>query len=154
MPPVAAPPDWTAPLPFTARLRGSARVLRLSVRLAWRASPALTALLLGALAAEAALRPVQLALSAAVVDRAVAGGDIAGLALLAGLALAAGQIVAPVASTAQSMAGDRLSAYVGEELIRAANRWPGLSRFEDPEFQDDVHRAQNRATRSCLDVVV
>lgn len=53
--------------------------------------------------------------------------------------------VGPLSSLAQSLAGDRLTAHVGEKLIIAANRWTGLARFEDPAFQDDLHRARNRA---------
>ncbi|MGH9224836.1 MAG: ABC transporter ATP-binding protein [Acidimicrobiales bacterium] len=147
-------PDWTTPATAFQRLKASARAVGLAVRLTWRASPLFTAVLLVALALEAALRPVQLALSAAVVDRAVGGGDILTLAVVAGLALAAGHVLSPVASTAQSLAGDRLTAYIGEELIGAANRWPGLARFEDPDFQDDLHRARTRAGRGGLDVVV
>ena len=153
----SGPPwDWTAPVTLWQRACGAGRVLGLGLRLAWRASPVATTVLLVALVLEAVLRPVQLALSAAVVGRAVtgAGGDIVGLAVVAGLSLAAGRVVAPAASTAQSLAGDRLTAYVGEELIRAGNRWPGLARFEDPEFQDDLFRARRRAGTGGLDVVV
>lgn len=124
------------------------------VRLAWRAGPVLTVILVLALAAEAALLPVQLAFSRAVIDRAVTGGDMVAVALGAALALALAQILAPIASTAQSLAGDRLTAYVGGELIAAANSWPGLARFEDPGFQDDLHRSRNRAATGSLDVVV
>lgn len=48
--------------------------------------------------------------------------------------------------------GDRLSGYVMGQLIRAANSWRGLVRFEDPEFADDLHNARNRAAQSGLNI--
>ena len=106
------------------------------------------------LALEAALRPFQLHLSRLVVDRAVSNEPLLAAAVLAAMALAASQLLSPLSSLAQSLAGDRLTAHVGEKLIIAANRWTGLARFEDPAFQDDLHRARNRAATGSIDLVV
>ncbi len=126
----------------------------MGVRLVWRASPGLTLGLLLLLGIEAALRPLQLAFSRSVLDRAVAGQGLFVVALAAATTLAAAQVLAPFASTFQALVGDRLTAYVGEELIVAANRWPGLAHFEDPAYQDDLHRARTRAATGSLDLVL
>lgn len=146
--------DWAVPTTVGNRLRATAHVLALGLRLVWRAGPLTVVVVVLALAAEAALLPVQLALSSAVVDRVVNGGDVVLIALVAAIALAGAQVIAPIASTAQALAGDRLTAFVGGELIAAANRWPGLGRFEDPGFHDDLHRARRRASTGSLDLVV
>ena len=129
-------------------------MLGLGARLTWRASPLITLGLFGLLGAEAALRPLQLALTRTVIDRIVAGDELLVAALVTGLALAGSQVVGPLASLAQSLAGDRLTAYVGEQIIDAANRWSGLARFEDPDFQNDLHRARNRAATGSLDLIL
>jgi ATP-binding cassette subfamily B protein len=146
--------DWHTPVSLRSRLRDTVGICRSGVRLAWRASPAATAAIVGVLALEAALRPFQLHLSRLVVDRAVSNEPLLGAAVLAAMALAASQLLSPLSSLAQSLAGDRLTAHVGEKLISAANRWTGLARFEDPAFQDDLHRARNRAATGSIDLVV
>ena len=141
--------DWHTPVSLRSRLRKTVGIFRSGVRLAWRASPAATAAIVGVLALEAALRPFQLHLSRLVIDRAVANEPLLGAAVVAAMALAASQLLSPLSSLAQSLAGDRLTAHVGEKLIIAANRWTGLARFEDPAFQDDLHRARNRLRARC-----
>jgi len=64
------------------------------------------------------------------------------------------QLLQLIAATFQTMAGDRLTAYVTEQVIRAANRWPGLARFEDPTFADDLHRTRTAASRGGLSIMV
>src|SRR6266542_240724 len=49
-----------------------------------------------------------------------------------------------VQAALQAMVGDRVTGIVTERLMVAANRWPGLARFEDPEFADDLDRASKR----------
>lgn len=146
--------DWHTPVSLPSRLRDTVVILRSGVRLAWTASPAATAVIVGVLVLEAVLRPFQLHLSRLVVDRAVSNEPLLAAAVLAALALAASQLLSPLSSLAQSLAGDRLTAHVGEKLILAANRWTGLERFEDPAFQDDLHRARNRAATGSIDLVV
>ena len=146
--------DWHTPVSLCTRVGDTVGIFRSGVRLAWRASPAATAAILAVLAIEAALRPFQLHLSRLVVDGAVSNEPLLGAAILAAMALAASQLLSPLSSLAQSLAGDRLTAQIGGRLILAANRWPGLARFEDPAFQDDLHRARSRAATGSIDLVV
>ena len=74
--------------------------------------------------------------------------------MAAAATLAAAQVLSPFASTFQALVGDRLTVYVGEELILTANRWPGLRHFEDPGYQDDLHRARTTAASGSLDLVL
>lgn len=146
------------------RVRRSARLGWLAVRLTWRGSPKLLVGIVALLAVQAALAPVQLTLSQQVIDR-VAGrlgvGEVANvpgasLALWIGLlaaVLAITQLIQPFATTFQALVGDRLTGYVTGELIRATNRWKGLARFEDPAFADDLQRARERAPRGGIDLV-
>lgn len=89
-----------------------------------------------------------------MIDRAVSNEPLLAVAVAAAMALAASQLLSPLSSLAQSLAGDRLTAHVGDKLIIAANRWTGLVRFEDPDFQDDLHRARTRAATGSIDLVV
>lgn len=154
---------------FRQRFAESRRLSRLAVRLAWRSSPRLTMGTLALVAVQAALPPLQLALAAAVVDRAALdlgladSGATAGLvadlplvawALLAALVLGVGQVIQPPARTWEALAGDRLVGHVSEQLMISANSWPGLARFEDPAFADDLHEAQRYAMRGGLDLVL
>ncbi len=115
------------------------------MHLVWRASPRLLIGILLLLMLQALLLPLQLALSRAVIDRAafdlglLTEMDSMAIQLpllpwigLAAAALALGQLIQPFSSTFQSLAGDRLTGYVTEQLSRAANRWQSLARFEDP----------------------
>ena len=52
------------------------------------------------------------------------------------------------------MAGDRLTGYVTEQLIRTANRWHGIARFEDPALADDLERARGPAANSGMSIMV
>ena len=155
--------------PLRQQLRESSRLLRLAVRLAWRSSPRLALGILLLLAVQALLSPLQLVLTRAVIDRAAldlgvlaTDGD-AGLAaqwplvvwiILAAAGVAIGQLIQPFAATFQSMAGDRLTGYVTGQLIRAANRWHGIARFEDPALADDLQRARQTAARAGLSIMV
>jgi ATP-binding cassette subfamily B protein len=152
---------------FAARTRTAARYGRLALRLAWRASPPLASGIVLLMAAQALLRPLQLWLARAVVDRAALDvglavpGDSAveALPLVAWMALAAAslalaQLLQPLVVACQDLAGDRLTGYVTEQLIRAANRWQGISRFEDPAFADDLERARSHAALGGLTVML
>ena len=136
--------------PFRHQLQESSRLAALAVRLAWRAGALFVVGIVVLLAVQAALSPLQLVLTRAVIDRAAvdlglladAGPFIARLPLgvwivLAVVAVAVGQLIQPFSATLQSQVGDRLTGYVTEQLIRAANRWQGLARFEDPALADD-----------------
>ncbi|MAG36960.1 MAG: ABC transporter ATP-binding protein [Dehalococcoidia bacterium] len=152
---------------FRQQLRDARRLAWLAIRLTWSASPSLVLGILSLLAMQALLRPLQLMLSKAVLDRLaldlglvpISGGIVAWFPLLAWMALTAAilgltQLLQPVILTLQSVAGDRLSGYVTEQLIRAANRWQGLARFEDPSFADDLERARSHAGRAGLLLLV
>ena len=65
-----------------------------------------------------------------------------------------GQLIQPFATTFQSQAGDRLTGHITEQLIRAANRWQGLARFEDPRWVDDLERSQRYASQTGLRIMV
>ena len=119
------------------------------------------------LVVQAALSPLQLVLTRAVIDRAAvdlglladAGPFIARLPLgawivLAVVAVAVGQLIQPFSATLQSQAADRLTGYVTEQLIRAANRWQGLARFEDPALADDLQRSRRYASESGLELIL
>ena len=151
------------------RMKDNARLGALALRLVWDASPRLLVALLVLLAVQAMLTPVQLAVSSRAVD-AVAGqlgaGHVSGhlsgatgampvwgwIGLLAAV-LALGQLIQPFSQTFQSLVGDRLVGHVTGELIRATNRWQGMSRFEDPAYADDLERAGGHAARSGLEIV-
>jgi ATP-binding cassette subfamily B protein len=140
----------------------------MALRLVWAASPRLTVAIATLLSLQAALTPLQLVLVRALLDRATdelgsvpAGYDklallwpLPVLFALVAATLVLGQMMQPLALTVRSLAGDQLTAYVTEQLIRAANRWRGLARFEDPSFADDLHRARGQAAHSGLDLLM
>ncbi|HEX2033926.1 MAG TPA: ABC transporter ATP-binding protein [Chloroflexota bacterium] len=152
---------------LSERIRDSARLVRQALRLAWRASPWLVLGLSALILVQALLPPLQLGLLSLVVERAAADAGLTAPApdalaaqlplatwiWLAAAAVAAGQLMQPFATACGSLAGQRLNVYVMKELIRAANRWPGIARFEDPHFADDLLRARQHASRSGLDLV-
>jgi ATP-binding cassette subfamily B protein len=153
--------------PFREQFQETKRLAWLAVQLVWQASPRLLIGILALLVLQAILLPLQLALSRLVIDRVAFDLGLSNnvdpmasqLPLLAWIALAAvslglGQLIQPIVATFQSLAGDRLTGYVTEQLIRAANRWPGLARFEDPGFADDLQRARSRAGRGALELMV
>ena len=144
-------------------------LLGISIRLLWWASPGLTAGIAAILVIQALMAPLQLALSRATIDRAaldlgvartaastaaasahaavgpaVAALPLGGWLALTAAALALGYLLQPLSIAFQAMVGDRVTGIVTERLMVAANRWPGLARFEDPEFADDLERASKR----------
>lgn len=143
------------------------RILRLAVRLVWRSSPHLLIGFIMLMLLQALLVPLQLALTRVVIDRAAfdlgllqnldSAAALFPLLVWIGLtaaALALGQLIQPFSSTFQGLAADRLTGYVTEQIIRAANRLQGLARFEDPDFADDLQRARKRSTRGALDLTI
>jgi len=159
--------DFYAPKPFRERLKETGRLAWLAVRLTWHASPCLTLSIILLLVLQALLSPLQLELSRLVLDSATFDLNLTttpdALALrlplpiwiaLAAATLAASQLIQPFTSTFQSMVGDQLTSYVTEQLLRAANRWQGLERFEDPSFADDLQRARSHAARGGLELMV
>jgi ATP-binding cassette, subfamily B, bacterial len=146
------------------RLRESAHLAGLALRLAWHASPGMLVALVVLLGVQAALSPVQLALTSGLIDAAArqlgAESTVAGVGLpfwawigMLAAALALGQLIQPLSRTFQSLVGDRVVGHVTGELIRATNRWHGLARVEDPSFADDLDRAGKYAARSGLEIV-
>ena len=150
---------------FGQGLASTARICWMTVKLAWKAAPVLLVGVLLLFGVESGLPPLELALSRAVIDRLAASvGRTAALdtvshvplvvwIVLTLAVLALGQLIPPLTAMLQSWAGDRLTGYITEQLIEAANRWQGLARFEDPRFADDLHRAREGAARSGLDLV-
>ncbi|MGH2354350.1 MAG: ABC transporter ATP-binding protein [Chloroflexota bacterium] len=67
--------------------------------------------------------------------------------------IVAQQLIAPLFQAVQESAGDRVTAHVNGELIKAANRWRGLARFEDPTFANHLSIARNEAARSGVDLL-
>ncbi|HEX2035626.1 MAG TPA: ATP-binding cassette domain-containing protein, partial [Chloroflexota bacterium] len=143
------------PAPYWTRVREAAAIGWLGLRLAWQASPRLAAGILLLLALEALLSPLGLVTSRLMVDRAAIDLGVAraqdnlvmllplpGWVALAGVALVIGQLIREVMLAFQVMAGERLAVNAGAALIRAINRWPGMTRFEDPEFAADLERAR------------
>ena len=143
------------------------RILRLAVLLVWRSSPRLLVGFVMLMFLQALLVPLQLALTRVVIDRAAfdlgllqnldSAAALFPLLVWIGLtaaALALGQLIQPFSSTFQGLAADRLTGYVTEQIIRAANRLQGLARFEDPDFADDLQRARKRSTRGALDLTI
>ena len=153
--------------PFMQQYQETRRLLWLAVLLVWRASSRLLAGFILLLMLQALLVPLQLALTRVVIDRAAfdlgllatldAAAALLPLLLWIGLAaavLALGQLIQPFSSTFQSLAADRLTGYVTEQIIRAANRLQGLAPFEDPVFADDLQRARKRAPRGALNLII
>ena len=160
------PNDPRAPKSFRQRLADNARLGRLAVALAWRASPRLIAASLTLMVVQSLLTPLQLFLARGVIDRATA--DLALVAApdalaqrlplgvwigLTAAAVALGHLMQPLTATFRSVAGDRLTGDVTERLIRTANRWPGIARFEDPAFADDLTRVRDQAGRGGMEVL-
>ena len=148
-------------------IQETARILRLAVRLVWRSSPRLLVGFIILMLLQALLVPLQLALTRVVIDRAAfdlgllenldSAAALLPLLVWIGLTaavLALGQLIQPFSSTFQGLAADRLTGYVTEQIIRAANRMQGLARFEDPDFADDLQRARKRSTRGALDLTL
>ena len=112
-----------------------------AVALAWSARPSVICGYLG-LSVLAGLAPVGAAwLTRAVLDRLVAGADpsalalpVLGLAVIGVFAATAGDVVNYLATEL-----DRVARVTGQDqLFAAVARLPGISRFEDPEFGDQL----------------
>lgn len=112
---------------------------------------------------EALLAPLTLFLSRGVIDRAALDMGLATSAdplvgqlsllvwiMLAAVVIAGSHLIRPFQGTFQALVGDRLNVYIAEQIILAANRWPGVARFEDPAFADDLEIARRRASHGGL----
>ena len=143
--------DW----PFIRQLLETIHLCRVAFALTWRAHPILVAVTLMLLVVQAALPPLQLWFSQAIVDRisfdlaltTQASNLVHMLPLAAWIGLAAAavglaQFLQPLSGTLHVMAGDRITGFLTVELIRATNRWQGLARFEDPQLADDLKYAR------------
>lgn len=148
-------------------LLSNARLARLAIRLTWRTASGLLSGILLLLLVQAALPPLTLVFSKAVLDRAAVDLGLAGppdgiigrfpltlwIALSAGT-LALGQLIAPFSRTMQSITGDRLIGSFMGQMIRAANRWQGIARFEEPAMADDLRRARSEGTYAGLQLML
>lgn len=117
---------------------------------AWRASPRGTAALLVLTVAASGL-PVAVAwVTRLVLDRLVGadGGALLGLALaLAGLGLAAA-LVPPLTTFAGNHLGRAAGLTALDRLFTVVNSFTGLSRLEDPVFQDRLRMAQSAGAQA------
>ena len=151
---------------FFKRAPEALHLCRLAVWLAWRAQPLLGSLLLLLFAVQAALPPLLLWFTQALVDRltfdlgltAQASDVVRLLPLgawigLAAAAVALSQFLQPLSATFQVMVDDRITGFVGRELIRVANSWQGLARFEDPQFADDLAHARRYVSGGGIDIM-
>lgn len=136
------------------------------IRLTWAASPKLVFLTLVVVAVQSFASPLELGLARAVVDRASLdlglGGNqdslAAHLPLVAWIAIAAlvvgiTQLLEPFERIFGSIIGDRFTGDMAERLVRTANSWLGLARFEDPSFADDLERVRRYSRRSGLELM-
>ena len=151
---------------FFKRAPETVHLCRLAVALAWRAQPLLTGLTLLLFALQAALPPLLLWFTQALVDRltfdlgltAQAPDVVRLLPLgawigLAAAAVALSQFLQPLSATFQVMVDDRITGFVGRELIRVANSWQGLARFENPQFADDLAHAHRYVRGGGIDIM-
>ncbi len=128
--------------------------------------PLLTGLTLLLFALQAALPPLLLWFTQALVDRltfdlgltAQAPDVVRLLPLGAWIGLAAAvvalsQFLQPLSATFQVMVDDRFTGFVGRELIRVANSWQGLARFENPQFADDLAHAHRYVRGGGIDIM-
>ena len=151
---------------FFQRVPETLQLCRLAVWLAWRAHPPLAVLTLLLLVLQAALPPVQLLFSQALVERLTFDlgltaqiPDLARrLPLAAWIGLAAGavalvQFIQPLSATLQSIASDRITGFAAGELMRTANRWQGLARFENPAIADDLAHARRYVRGSGITIM-
>ncbi|MFL5803986.1 MAG: ABC transporter ATP-binding protein [Roseiflexaceae bacterium] len=155
------------PKPFAQQIQTTLKLLRLAVQLIWAASPRLLVAVLLLLAVQAAIAPLQLALSKAVLDRLafdlrlaanvdplVAALPLSAWIIFAAASVAISSLFQPFSATFQTIIGDRLTANVAEQIMLAANRWQGIARFEDPTFADDLARARNWTDRFGLELLL
>ncbi len=143
------------------------RLVGLAIELAWLASPRLVLTVLLLILVEGLLPPLNLLLYRLVLDRVMFNlypdtvhDELAlQLPLTTWIAFAAGgvvlsQLLQLVGRTLQNMASDRLTIYVTGRVIQATNRWQGLTRFEDPNFIDDLERTRDSTSQSGLMIMV
>ncbi len=152
---------------FFERAPETLHLFRLAVWLTWRAHPPLAFLTLLLLVMQAALLPLQLWFAQALVERLTFDLGITAqvptwvrtLPLWAWIGLAAAavaliQFLQPLSATLHVMAGDRITGFARGELIRTANRWQGLARFEDPQTADDLAHARRYVRGSGVDIMM
>lgn len=151
---------------FLRQVRATWALLRLAAQLIWQASPWLVVGVILLLIAQAALVPLQLILSKAVLDRLAFDLHLAeaqpyvetlplgAWILLAAASVAIGSLFQPFSVTFQAIIGDRLTVGVAERIMQATNRWSGIARFEDPTFADDLERSRAWANNGGLDLLL
>jgi ATP-binding cassette subfamily B protein len=164
MPIPTPPPDVEPGMRFRERTRASAHLLHTAIGMVWRVGPGLLVSLILLLVGQAAVTPIQLMLTRRGVDdlagslhRAASSPSAAGrpwlwLVLLA-LTLTVRSLMTPFAALFQTLLGDRMTSEVNAAILRAGNSWPGVRRFEDPAFADDLQVARTKAARGGLELV-
>ena len=148
-----------------AALTSTFTLWRRSLALIFQAAPRLTLAMALLMLLQAFLPVATLWASRGVVNAAArqlglatgaaAGQDLslAGWVTLAAIFIVAGQLAAPAFQAAQHAASDRLTAFTNGEIIKAANRWRGLARFEDPTMADRLATARSYAASGLAGLV-
>jgi ATP-binding cassette subfamily B protein len=130
--------------------------IAVAFELAWRAGPLILPSMVG-MAVVAAVAPLAVAWSTKLVlDRLVAGADLATLVWLACCLAVAGILAAvvPQVSRFLSMEMTRGIELVGmDRLFGSVDRFVGLGRFEDPEFHDRLRLARDSGRAAPSDLV-
>jgi ATP-binding cassette subfamily B protein len=164
MPIPNSPPDTEHSMRFRDRARASVHLLQTAIGMVWHVGPGLLLSLVTLLVGQAAVTPIQLMLTRRGVDDLTGSAHLTGTAPSAGgrpwiwlvllaLTLAVRSLMTPFAALFQTVLGDRVSSEVNAALLRAGNSWPGVRRFEDPVFADDLQVARTKAARGGLELV-
>lgn len=162
-----ASPESLDTLPLRQRLRNMALLIRLGVALVWESSRPLTIVVFALMLLQAALAPLQLALTGITIDSIAARlvDDYAGsdwgrrfspLAwiLITAAILLLGQLLDPILTYFQTTLGDRTTVHVSGRLLEATNRWHGIERFENPRTLDDLKNAISRGGNLGVDLLL
>lgn len=161
-----AEPEVLDKLPLRRRLRTTAYLIRLGVALVWESSRSLTIGVFALMLLEAALAPVQLALTGITIDSITARlvDDHAGsdwgqrftptvwLSLTATVLLVS-LLIKPFSVYMLTTLGDRTTIHTSGRLLDATNRWYGLERFESPAMLDDLKNATSRGGNAGSDLL-
>lgn len=160
-------PEATAVPYLRHRLRHMVYLIRVGFSLVWESSRSLTVGVFVLMLLEAALAPVQLALTGITIDSITARlvDGYAGSAwsnrlsptawiLIAAMALLLRQLLQPILTYVQTTLGDRTTIHVGERLLETTNRWHGIERFENPRTLDDLKNAISRGGNLGVDLLM
>jgi ATP-binding cassette subfamily B protein len=161
-----ADPETLDTLPLRQRLRNAGYLIHLAVGLVWESSRGLTIAVFALMLMQAALAPLQLALTGITIDSITAhlvdgyaGSDWSrrftptAWILLSAATLLLNQLIDPILTYARTTLGDRTTVHISGRLLEATNRWHGVARFEDPRTLDDLHNAISRGGGIGVDLL-